>query len=248
MKLKINAISDRGCVRAHNEDMVLIGSDLLRDATKDLEIDISAEATYFLAVADGLGGHKAGEVASELALASLREKLGILEPSLDEEALKGRLTVWLEEIHTLLLEEGVKDPQKKGMGATLCGLLIYGGRFFYLNAGDSRLYRYRNGNLLQISHDHTIRAQTGNMRISRSVLSNSVGAGEKIFVEFGPAGGKLLDGDVFLLCSDGLTDMLADDRIEEILSGDAPAERLLEAAKDSGGKDNISIILIDVAL
>lgn len=245
MQLKIFAVSDKGCIRDHNEDMVLIGDDVFRDDARETVVNLEKKnENFFIAVADGMGGHNAGEVASEIVLQKMGEKIKSLEMNLPETQLSNRLSEWAKEIHRYILDEGNKDIERKGMGATLTGVLFYNEMAYYLNVGDSRLYRVRRGNLMQISRDHSLKEMTGNVNADANIIVNSFGGGEKIFVDFAPVGGKLLDGDILLLCSDGLSDMLIDQEIEEILGEENPVDKLLTEAKSKGGEDNISIVSV----
>ena len=246
MQLKIIAVSDKGCVRAHNEDMILIGNDILRDGRKEILIDLNNEnKKFFVAVADGMGGHNAGEIASEMVLRKINEKISSLEMNLTEKDLSLKISEWVKEIHSDILNEGNKDINKKGMGSTLIGALFYNTKIYYLNVGDSRIYRLRNGYLMQISKDHSLREITGNKDIASNIITNSFGGGEKIFIDFAPVGSKIFNDDVLLLCSDGLSNELSDDEIEEILGNkENTVDVLLNKAKSKGGNDNISIILL----
>jgi len=246
VQLKITAVSDKGCVREHNEDMILIGNDVFRDNRKETLIDLNDEnKTFFIAVADGMGGHNAGEVASEMVLRKISEKIISLETDLTGKDLSMKISEWVQEIHSDILNEGNRDINKKGMGSTLIGALFYNNKIYYLNVGDSRLYRLRNGYLMQISKDHSLREITGNKDIASNIITNSFGGGEKIFVDFSFAGSKIFNDDAFLLCSDGLSDELNDEEIEETWGNKKNiVDELLKKAKNKGGKDNISIILV----
>ena len=151
------------------------------------------------------------------------------------------------DIHQKVFQDGMADAAKRGMGSTLVSLLYYESRLIFINAGDSRLYRFRNGTLMQISHDHSLRNLTVNSEVTSHVITNSFGGGTAFYVDVEPAGRKLLDGDVFLLCSDGVSDMLNDEEIEEVLAKDGFEDALLDASKDKGGKDNISYVLVEVS-
>lgn len=246
MRLKIIAISDKGCVQERNEDMILISNDIFRDDCKKILIDLNNEnIIFFVAVADGMGGHNAGEIASEMVLRKMNEKINSLEMNLTEKDLSLKISEWVKEIHSDILHEGNKDINKKGMGSTLIGVLFYNNKIYYLNVGDSRLYRWRSGYLMQISKDHSLREMTGNKNIASSIIINSFGGGEKIFVDFASAGSKIFNDDAFLLCSDGLSDELNDEEIEETLGNKKNVVgELLKKAKNKGVKDNISIILV----
>jgi len=119
-----------------------------------------------------------------------------------------------------------------------------------MNAGDSRLYRFRRGNLMQISKDHSLREATGNKNIASNILINSLGAGKDVFVDFDSVGGKILNEDILLLCSDGLSGMLTDEEMEQILNEEKEnsVPKLLMEAKNKGGNDNISIIIASICI
>lgn len=237
-------------MREHNEDMVLIGEDIFRDDKRELTIDIDDSQIFFIAVADGMGGHNAGEVASELVLKRMAEKVETIEKGLTEKELAEKFSIWAREIHSFIIEEGNKDPSKKGMGSTLIGVLFYGGKVYYINVGDSRLYRFRRGNLVQISKDHSLREALRSKDVPSNIILNSFGGGEKIFIDFHPVGGVVLSNDMLVLCSDGLSDMLSDDEIEEILSNEKEniVNKLVDEAKKRGGEDNISVVLIHIVV
>lgn len=241
MELYIAAVTDRGCLRKHNEDRILVGSDLLKDGTKKFPtVRLEKGSSYIVAIADGMGGHQAGEVAAEMVLELLSQKVLSLPFGLTTEEMENQLNQWALKTHSRLLEEEERDPAKSGMGTTLVALLFYDDAVYYLNVGDSRLYRFRNGFLVRMSEDHSLAAITGE---PSSVLLNSFGASKAVFLEFGPM--KFVEGDILLLCSDGLTSMLSEEEIENILRNHPePLEEFLTRAKDRGGHDNISIVLI----
>jgi len=132
------------------------------------------------------------------------------------------------------------------MGTTFVGMFSYEERIYMVNIGDSRLYRYRGGILKQLSSDHSMRELTGDMTTPSNVIYNSLGAGTSAFADFTELTGQLLDEDLFLICSDGLSDMLTDDQIEEVLHQEPTAINLIEAAKAAGGRDNVSVVLLRV--
>jgi len=248
MKLRITAVCDVGCVRQNNEDMILVGKKLLRDDRLQGAVEPDEETPVFIvAVADGMGGANAGEVASQMVLEMFREGVYGLASSLDDEALKMAINSLCLEIHQKVLQDGMADAATRGMGSTLVGLLYYEGRLALINAGDSRLYRYRNGTLMQISRDHSLRNLSGNSDAPSNVIVNSFGGGTAFYVDFEPAGKKTLVGDIFLLCSDGVSDMLSDEEIEEVLAKEGFEDALLETSKNKGGEDNITYVLVEVS-
>lgn len=248
MKLRITAVCDVGCVRTNNEDMVLVGSKIIRDDNFQGAIELNEQRPIFLmAVADGMGGANAGEVASQMVLEGLLEKVQQLPSGLDAESLKISIQMLCQEIHQSITSDGLQDATKSGMGSTLVALLWYEGALFSVHAGDSRLYRFRNETLMQITEDHSMQKLVGNNEIPSNVIYNSFGGGSSFFVTVDPAGKKALDGDLFFLCSDGVTDMLSDEEIEAILSHEGFEDALLEKAKLQGGRDNISYVLAELS-
>lgn len=247
MKLRITAVCDIGCVRENNEDMVLVGRKLIRDDKLQMSFALNGRHPVFLiAVADGLGGANAGEVASRMVLEHFREHICRLLPGLDREGLKIAVSSLALGAHLKLTEEAFADPAKSGMGTTLVALLYYQGRLVLINAGDSRLYRFRNGALTQLSTDHSLRNLVGSLAPA-NVITNCFGAGNAFYADVEPAGEEVLNGDLFLLCSDGLSGALADREIEEMLDEEGYEDALLAAAKQKGGLDNISYVLVEVS-
>ena len=247
MKLRISAVCNIGCVRQNNEDMVLIDKKLIRDDTIQGAIEFSEGCNlYIVAVADGMGGQNAGEYASQMVLEQLNEKIHALPSNLGEDILTSQISVICNDTHKLILSASKQDTSKTGMGTTLVALLLYNDKFFVINVGDSRLYRFRNGNLMQLSQDHSLRNLSNNPDTPSNIIVNSFGGGNSFFIDFMPAGKKYLARDLFLLCSDGLSDMICDDEIEEILSQENPELNLLEQAKNNGGNDNISYVIVDI--
>ena len=133
------------------------------------------------------------------------------------------------------------------MGCTLTGVVWHYGRTWLVNAGDSRTYRYRGGMLRQLTVDDTERGLTGDPMASKLLL-NCLGGGSDGLLSVEDLDGKLLDGDVLLICSDGLCDMVSDEAIEAALDEGAGAADLLRMACAAGGVDNVSIILATVQL
>ncbi|MDP8229344.1 MAG: protein phosphatase 2C domain-containing protein [Candidatus Electryoneaceae bacterium] len=246
MKLHISAVSDVGLVRKRNEDMILLGKKLFRDDNERFSIVLTDEEFYFISVADGMGGHKAGDVASELVLQKMAEKLSSLKLALNQEELNRVFTDWTHEIHRYVDGKSKSDWSLHGMGTTMIGVLFYNGKAYYANVGDSRLYIFSDGRLTQISRDHTLREMSGNPNIPSNIIVNSFGGLDEIFLDFGIVTDQWKNGDVLMLCSDGLSDMLSDEEMELFLSQSDPLEILLDEAKNKGGRDNISIILASV--
>lgn len=245
IKLEIQALSKVGLVRDNNEDMVSLGGILLRDDAMTLPpINLDEESQFYLLVADGMGGHEHGERASQGLLEHLDKcfKDGVIKAETVENDLFSQVRAYSDKLNWQAREEGQHRP----MGCTLTGMVWSNGKALLVNVGDSRTYRYRDGILRQITQDDTMRGITGNPNESKALL-NCVGGGcqcELMVVDFTE---RLYPGDRLLICSDGLTDMLGDEEIEQILDDShQPVDELYEAACQRGGVDNVSIILAKI--
>ncbi len=246
MLLKSEINSDIGCVRANNEDMILFAGEYFRDNSAKQIVELSDSVRFAAVVADGMGGHKGGEIASEIALRLFDDFILDLADGLDESGINLSLKEWTEKTHNIILHRSYELPEQEGMGTTFCGLLFYGEMVFALNIGDSRLYRFRGGILKQLTTDHSIRQLTGDLSQGSNQIYNSLGAGESAFIDIKNISGQLLEDDLYLICSDGLSDMVADEEIEQILIENPSADTLIAAAKNAGGKDNVSVILLKI--
>lgn len=245
MKLIIQAISDIGCVRSKNEDIILIGNEYLRDASKkyDFEFD-SSEYPFLVSLADGMGGHKGGGYASEIVLQMMISALKEIDRNLDFDALKATITEKIKIIHNYLLEESKKDKEKEGMGSTFTGVLFYNRKIYLMNVGDSRTYRFRDGILTQLSKDHSLSELSGDPNAPKNIILNSFGAGQKIFMDFEDISERTITEDTLLLCSDGLSGELSDEEIEKILTLPESYMALIDEAKKRGAKDNVSVVVM----
>lgn len=245
MKLIINAISDIGNVRQNNEDMILVGNEFLRDTFKNYEFDFeSSEQPFLIAIADGMGGHKGGAYASEIVLTEMNKVICNLKGKFSNEYLKDFLNERITAIHTKLLDEGANNLEKTGMGSTFVGVLFFQNSIFLINIGDSRLYRFREEILTQLSRDHSLSEMTNNPDAPKNIIVNSFGAGQKIFFDFEDISNRILHNDKILLCSDGLNSELEDDEIESLISDTLNPIRLVSAVKSKEGNDNVSVIII----
>lgn len=203
----------------------------------------------FFAVADGMGGARAGEVASAIA-AEAFDAAG--EGAESAEAQLARL---LREANRRIYELAVSDESLRGMGTTLTAAKIHGDEVSLGHVGDSRAYRLRDGELEQITQDHSLVAElqrSGQLtpeaaehHPQRSIITRALGPEPDVEVDTYTLAGR--DGDLFLICSDGLTSMISDDEVASILRGTASlaeaAGNLIQAANQSGGKDNITVVL-----
>lgn len=240
MKLSIEALCHVGMVRENNEDAVSVGGLILRDNSTALTVTTPEDGWFYLLVSDGMGGHERGEEASEFTLDQVREAFerGIIGPETFEEDIRKVVADASATLNRRAFESGQTHP----MGCTLTGVVWHCGHIYLINAGDSRTYRFREGILRQLTTDETERGITGDPSASKYLL-NCVGGGCDGRLTITSLDGKLLEGDSVLICSDGLTDMVPEETIENALDGGSNASDLLRMACAAGGVDNISIIL-----
>lgn len=233
----IAAITFVGLVRESNEDCVSING---RRAREGEVLRHSVEASGVVAlVADGMGGHARGEIASDIVLRKLEHSIGsTLEPH--------DLVSAIKTANRAVYDLASSNPEYRGMGATLVGVLINETNCIYFNVGDSRAYRWRGGVLQQMSIDHVPPSPRGHAR--SHAVSQSLG-GAPYFREVTPAVGSfdLYIGDRVMLCSDGLTDVLNESEIGAGLSSGSPeycVTQLLDQVVSGGAPDNVTIIVI----
>ena len=233
--VEVNALTHRGKVRPNNEDSITVAgwvSDVAMDAPRRSRHDLNAPV--LVAVADGMGGHVGGEIASRYAIKRLSELSNGGSQAVAER---------LDAIHTELYAAMDASPSLLGMGTTVAGLLLGPAQAVWFNVGDSRLYAVRDGRLHQLSVDDVPPGpRTGLLTQALGGFPDSLPIAPHI------AEASLHAPSRWLLCSDGLTDMLPDGEIEELLGqADEEALRSLFArAMGAGGLDNISIILASV--
>jgi PPM family protein phosphatase len=198
-------------------------------------------------IADGMGGAQSGEVASRIATEVFEEEMGNGSP---EEQLAERA----QEANRRIFELAHQDASHSGMGTTLTGALLSGDEVAVVHVGDSRAYLLREGELRQLTRDHSLveelrrrgqlTTEEAEGHPQRSVITRALGPEPD--VELDVHTHQVRTGDVFLLCSDGLTDMLSEDRVQAVLnespSLDAAVDRLVEEANVAGGRDNITVI------
>jgi protein phosphatase len=153
---------------------------------------------------------------------------------------------WLNSVNKMINSRGLMDTSKLDMGTTLVGVLYYGERYYWMNCGDSRLYRLRDGQLTQLTVDHSLTKNDGSQRHS-NVITNCIGAGFKdSYIDFYEFTNDVLPGDTYLLCSDGLNDMITDLEIQELMVANKTANQLCEAAIEAGGFDNVSTCVFHI--
>ena len=229
MRIEVGSATDIGRVRERNEDSILVEPPLY-------------------VVADGMGGHRGGQVASQLALETLEELAAGDGGSLAEHVRRANRAVW---------DRALEDERLAGMGTTLTAARIEGSSALIAHVGDSRAYLLREGMLRQLTTDHTLVARmVGSGEITeaeadvhphKNVLTRAIGTDEQVEVDEDTV--ELEAGDRLLLCSDGLTGMVTEDQIQAILEhsdgATQAADRLVKAANRAGGIDNISVVVLD---
>lgn len=230
MRIEAGVATDIGQVREGNEDSYLVEPPLF-------------------AVADGMGGHRGGEVASQLALETLEARF---------RASTGTLAEQVRAANEAVFARSAADRKVSGMGTTLTAVQVRGDGAHLVHVGDSRAYLLRAGSLRQLTQDHTlvqrmvqageITAEEADVHPHRNVLTRSLGTDPEVVVDEQDVG--LLEGDRLLLCSDGLTSMVTEGQIQAILEATPPAQeaadRLVRAANNAGGVDNITVVVLDV--
>jgi len=248
-RLAFAALSDIGLIRSKNEDAIAI------------------KPEYGLAIlADGMGGHKAGEVASNMATAVIQQSLTArLQHAMSDRAsdFSEYLQPWITDAivlaNTYVYEASRYDAHCGGMGTTVVLALHYRDRLTIAHAGDSRAYRFRQGQLEQLTRDHSwlqeqidaglIAPEMARFSSNKNLVTRALGIAPYIEPELHDYRSQA--GDIILLCSDGLNDMVSDQLICGILSRcghdlQVACKKLIQLANDNGGRDNVSVILIKV--
>ncbi len=238
--MKTYSITDTGVMREMNQDY-FFASDEPVGNLPNLYI-----------VADGMGGHKAGDYASRYTTQRI---VASVSRNPEEEPVT-ILNEAIEVANRLLIEEAMEDETKRGMGTTVVAATIIDGKLYVANVGDSRLYLVGR-EMRQITRDHSLVAEMvriGEMRAAeakahpdKNIITRAIGASEHVEADFFEV--DLTPEDRILLCTDGLTNMVDDSVIREIVTEDAPieerVEKLVNAANRAGGKDNITVMIIE---
>ena len=231
-------VTDTGLIRALNEDSLCVSTDI-----------------GLFAVADGMGGHRAGEIASGMTLQLLERELGkrLKEGAKPENALIDSI----KEANRTIFELSGQNPEYTGMGTTVTACLKQGEEIFVAQVGDSRAYFLRDDEIIRLTEDHSlvqelvknggITEEQAFAHPQRNVLTRALGTELSLVVDLYRVG--VIPGDLLLLCTDGLTGYLRPDDLLFIIRSspdlDAAAQNLLEKALQSGGADNITIVLIE---
>ena len=250
MELISSGQTDPGKKRPNNEDAFL-----------------ADDCLGLYAVADGIGGHEGGEVASRISLETLSEVLhnafardrtapaSRISPATDQYVSVLRDAVTLA--NTAVLQAAAKNPALSGMGTTVTVVLLRSRTAVLAHVGDSRAYLFRDGTLKQLTQDHSFVAEQVRAGLIspeqawispyRHVITRSVGIHPDVHADLGTF--EVKQNDTLLLCTDGLTEMVRDDDIARILGGETPpaaAETLIRRANDNGGVDNITVVVVRI--
>lgn len=229
---------------------------LKRDINQD-SILVDKNISLFV-VADGMGGHRGGEVASAMAVETVQEiieeQLSMNGPVSPRDIIK---KAYREASKRIFLKSTRETPELMGMGTTMVLALGYENKIYMGNVGDSRAYLFKDNNLWQITEDHSlvneqIRAglldpNNSESMVGRNVITRSVGFEEEVIVDVVER--DVAPGEIFLLCSDGLSGLISNERLAEICRKTSPDKivpKCIEAAKEAGGDDNISVIVIKI--
>lgn len=236
----------QGCVRSTNEDMILAHHKFLRSESNRQTVIYNSLSRSIFAVADGMGGHESGEVASSETLRDLEFFFYDMPQGLSISEFNDAMVSWLESVNRKISHRETLHPGLNEMGTTLVAMAYYEGHFFRMHCGDSRLYLFSEGQLRQLTIDHSLNTFMGEEKHS-NIITNCIGGGcTTSYMDIFDIQGEVKRGDMLLLCSDGLNDMLPDSRIAGILSEGGDAETLAEAAVMAGGYDNVSACLITI--
>ena len=243
MNYQFCAHTDPGRVRDNNEDSVTF------DASSGLAV-----------LADGMGGYNAGEVASAMATTFIRSELGRWLNEVGEQAsardVRRAMDICADNANRAIFNAANANPQYAGMGTTLVLAVFQQDRLMLGHIGDSRCYRLRGGELARITSDHSLlqeQIDAGLITLDeaatsphKNLITRALGVEDAVLLEVNEH--RVAPGDHFLLCSDGLSDMMDDDAMAAILRSDAAlpdrATRLIESANANGGRDNISVLLV----
>lgn len=238
--MKTFSMIDIGRKREVNQDYVFVSNEPLGNLPN------------LLIVADGMGGHKAGDFASRFAVESLKEELA----QSIEDGPEAMIRKAIQSANQKLIEEARQDARLEGMGTTLVVATVIENTLYFANVGDSRLYLLHD-TIKQLSTDHSfvqemvrlggINAEEAKHHPDKNIITRAVGAREKVEIDFFEY--RLKKGDMILMCTDGLSNMVEDEEMLVIVKSSRDmveaVERLVEKANDNGGNDNIGVILAE---
>lgn len=244
-KIVAFGLSDIGLVRENNEDV------WAQVRNKDIFM-----------LADGMGGHKAGEVAATATVnyfsAHMEEVLSSQPAEMSLMDAVAEIEYAIQVVNNSVYEMGCRDPDLRGMGTTFCCLYFHSQGLIHAHVGDSRIYRMRESKLVQLTKDHSLMRELIDLgRLDKSdekefVYKNIItkAVGTEPFVEPTVLSTNIVDKDLLLMCTDGLSDLLSDKEISAIMvqewSLEDKVKKLIESAKEKGGHDNITVVMLEV--
>lgn len=231
-------LTDTGIVRDHNEDSVIIVK--------------NSEDSVLMAVADGMGGHRAGEVASSIAISYLSKRFSESFFKMNKASAVEWIKTCVNEINGQIFKYTEENPESKGMGTTLVMALITKDYILFGNIGDSSGFVMKNDKIHKVTHDHTLvnlllaagelTEEEAKNHPKKNILMNALGINDPIEIDIFDCNMEI---DEILLCSDGLTTMITEEQIEKVLLSDLTLEekviKLIKKANNRGGNDNISV-------
>jgi len=264
MRIAFAALTDVGLVRQNNEDTFVL-CDLSR-GTSAIPPPVSTEGAtepsgdgLLFAVADGMGGALAGEVASQMAVETVRDEALGIQPSDSHDAARDRIARAIAAANQAIFEASQSNPKQKGMGTTLTAALVRQGRIHFFQVGDSKGYIFRSQKLHQMTNAHSLidtlvqdkvisAEDAEQLQGGKNIILRALGAEATVKIDLSET--SLGEGDVVVVCSDGLHGSVKHERIEEIvrksLDPGKIAEELVNEARDNGGPDNITVGVLAV--
>jgi serine/threonine protein phosphatase PrpC len=245
MTVNAGAYSSRGSIREHNEDSFLVGNEIGGGGIDDsfASFNSSIKNCLIFTVADGMGGHEAGDMASGFVVRHILKAVQdytVIAPAIME--------IIIKETHRQLLDEGVRN-NTPNMGSTLAGIIIQPDTAGFFNIGDSRVYRLRNGFLQQLSRDDSLSGIVPGA--AKNIITNAMGAGlpeVTVAIRFSP--NLAVPNDIFFLCSDGVHGFITDDDLETLLAEQfSPVElvrSIVELAIENKSDDNCTALVVRI--
>ncbi len=243
--MRVGVYTDKGKVRQVNEDSYYIPGDMDNDIR-------------LFVVADGMGGHNAGDIASKVAIEVVTRYIlrNFGDCDKDKDNLLSLLKDGIVLANQSIYEKSLTDPQVKGMGTTLIVVLIYSGRLYIAHVGDSRVYVLRKNSIYQVTRDHSfveelvesgqITREQAASHPQKNIITRALGSEELVDIDVSVR--RFFRNDTILLCTDGLTNMVSDEEIRQkaqsIESCQQLAEELVYMANEAGGIDNITAVVV----
>lgn len=244
MGIEVFGATDVGCVRELNEDAFFIDPML------------SEKGQGFCILADGMGGHNAGEIASRTAVETISQQLEELLVKYGESEIPAAMNQAIAEANRKIYDMAVKNQEQQGMGTTTVLTCISEKEAYIANIGDSRAYALRGGEIVQITTDHsvvaemvaqgTISKEEARVHPQKNIITRALGTDKKAEADIFEY--DFMTGDILIMCSDGLSGMVDDDYIRDVCRQETTAEqmvgRMIHRAKENGGADNITVLCI----